>query len=127
MRLNCAIFDMDGTLLDSMWKWDDLGFEILRRHDREARADFRDMTVPMGMGAAAEYCVEAYALPCTPEDIVEDYTLSIWLDGEMLEEREIFAGTVSTEFKLTGEGVVEYELRINNANKGRTIEVDFDE
>lgn len=62
-----------------------------------------------------------------PEDIVEDYTLSIWLDGEMLEEREIFAGTVSTEFKLTGEGVVEYELRINNANKGRTIEVDFDE
>ena len=54
MRLNCAIFDMDGTLLDSMWKWDDLGFEILRRHGREARPDFRDMTVPMGMGAAAE-------------------------------------------------------------------------
>ena len=72
MRLNCAIFDMDGTLLDSMWKWDDLGFEILRRHGREARPDFRDMTVPMGMGAAAEYCVEAYDLPCTAETIVEE-------------------------------------------------------
>lgn len=72
MRLNCAIFDMDGTLVDSMGKWDNLGFEILRRHDREARADFRDMTVPMGMGAAAEYCVKAYGLPCTAGTIVEE-------------------------------------------------------
>ena len=72
MRLTCAIFDMDGTLLDSMWKWDDLGFEILRRHGRQARPDFRDMTVPMGMRAAAEYCVEAYDLPCTPDEIVDE-------------------------------------------------------
>ena len=70
MRLNCAIFDMDGTLVDSMRQWDDLGFEILRRHGREPRPDFRDMTVPMGMRAASEYCVRAYDLPCTAEDVV---------------------------------------------------------
>ena len=31
MRLQSAIFDMDGTLLDSMHIWDDLGVKMLRR------------------------------------------------------------------------------------------------
>ena len=31
MRLQSAIFDMDGTLLDSMYIWDDLGPGLLRR------------------------------------------------------------------------------------------------
>ena len=30
MRLQSAIFDMDGTLLDSMFIWDDLGPGMLR-------------------------------------------------------------------------------------------------
>ncbi|MBQ8389704.1 MAG: HAD family phosphatase [Oscillibacter sp.] len=72
MRLNCAIFDMDGTLLDSMWKWDALGIELLRRHGREPRADFRDVTIPMGIWSAARYCVEEYGLDCAPEDLVEE-------------------------------------------------------
>ena len=31
MRLQSAIFDMDGTLLDSMHIWDNLGSNMLRR------------------------------------------------------------------------------------------------
>lgn len=72
MRLNCAIFDMDGTLLDSMWKWDDLGVEVLRRQGAEPRPDYREVTIPMGVQSHARYCVEAYGLSCTPEDIIAD-------------------------------------------------------
>lgn len=72
MRLNCAIFDMDGTLLDSMGKWDELGVALLRRHGREPRPDFRDVTIPMGMWSAAKYCVAEYGLDCTPEDLVNE-------------------------------------------------------
>ena len=72
MRLNCAIFDMDGTLLDSMWKWDDLGIEVLRRQGAEPRPDYREVTIPMGVQSHARYCVEAYGLSCTPEDIIAD-------------------------------------------------------
>ena len=72
MRLNCAIFDMDGTRLDSMGKWDDLGVALLRRHGREPRPDFRDVTIPMGMWSAAKYCVEEYELDCTPGDLVNE-------------------------------------------------------
>ena len=32
MRLQSAIFDMDGTLLDSMPAWNHLGSDLLRRH-----------------------------------------------------------------------------------------------
>lgn len=59
------------------------------------------------------------------EDMVETYTLSIWLDGTLLEEREIPVGTISTQFALTGKGIMEFELRINDANPWK-IEVDFD-
>ncbi len=59
------------------------------------------------------------------EDMVEPYTLSIWLDGTLLEEREIPVGTISTQFELKGKGIMEFELRINDANPWK-IEVDFD-
>ncbi len=60
------------------------------------------------------------------EDMLEPYTLSIWYDDEMIEEREIPVGTLSTQFSLTGKGVMQFELRINDANPW-TLEVDFDE
>ena len=44
----------------------------------------------------------------------------------LLEEREIPVGTISTEFEVSGKGVMEFELRINDANPW-TVEVDFDE
>ena len=72
MRLNCAIFDMDGTLLDSMWKWDEQGEEILRHYGCQPRPDFQEVTRPMGMVEAARYCCAEYALPCTPEDVVAE-------------------------------------------------------
>ena len=61
-----------------------------------------------------------------PDDLLEDYVLSVWLDGEMLQERDIPVGTISTEFELSGKGEVTFEFRINNANPW-TIKVDFDE
>ena len=61
-----------------------------------------------------------------PEEMVEAYKLSIWSDGVLLEEREIPVGAISTEFEVRGKGVMEFELRINDANPW-TVEVDFDE
>ena len=39
MRLQSAIFDMDGTLLDSMFIWDDLGVGLLRRKGIQTAPD----------------------------------------------------------------------------------------
>ena len=61
-----------------------------------------------------------------PGEMEEDYTLTIWLDGELVEEREIPAGTVSTEVELKGKGIMEFEAKIDDGDPW-PIEVDFDE
>ena len=47
-----------------------------------------------------------------PDEILGDYTVELKIDGETVETRQILAGTVSTEFEITGtkEGTVEYEI-----------------
>ncbi len=60
------------------------------------------------------------------EDLVMDYKLSLWLDGEMIEERLIPGGALSTQFELTGKGTVTYELRVNGSNPTPLV-VNFDE
>ena len=63
-----------------------------------------------------------------PEEMVEPYTVSIWLEGVMLQSRKIPVGTLSTQFSLTGKGVMEFEVRLNDSEDNSwTIEVDFDE
>ena len=32
--MKCAIFDMDGTLLDSMGMWAELGNDLIRSHEK---------------------------------------------------------------------------------------------
>ncbi|MCD7859597.1 MAG: Stk1 family PASTA domain-containing Ser/Thr kinase [Firmicutes bacterium] len=61
-----------------------------------------------------------------PDDIVEDYVLSLWQGTTLLEERTIYLGTVSVQFEMSGEGTVTYELRYNNANP-QPLVVNFDE
>ena len=61
-----------------------------------------------------------------PGEMEEDYVLTIWLDEELVEERQIPAGTVSTEVELKGKGVMEFEARIDDGDPW-PVEVDFDE
>ena len=61
-----------------------------------------------------------------PDDIMEDYTLAIWRDGDMLEERNIPRGTVSTQFEVSGEGKMEFMFTINGSQNW-TQQVDFEE
>ncbi len=63
-----------------------------------------------------------------PDDYSEPYTVSIWLNGEKLQSREIPVGTVSTQFSLTGKGIMVFEVRLNDSEDNSwPLEVDFDE
>ncbi len=43
-----AIFDMDGTLLDSMWVWRQIDVDFLGRRGFEVPSDYLEMITPMG-------------------------------------------------------------------------------
>ena len=63
------IFDMDGTLTDSMTVvWQGAPLELLRRYGRTARPGIHDVLLSMGMVEGAEYLIRTYDLPLTLRD-----------------------------------------------------------
>lgn len=70
MRLQSAIFDMDGTLLDSMFIWDDLGPGMLRDIGITPEEDLSEKLKVLTLRQGAAYCKERYALTQSVEEIV---------------------------------------------------------
>ena len=58
-----AIFDADGTLLDSMGMWDTVGTRYLASLGIPARPGLREILFPMSLSQCAAYLQEAYHLP----------------------------------------------------------------
>ena len=70
MRLQSAIFDMDGTLLDSMWMWRRLGDDFIISQGHEPREDLWEDVKPLDLHETAVYYRDAYDLSMTAEEIV---------------------------------------------------------
>lgn len=69
MHYKGIIFDMDGTLLDSMGMWHQLDRRFLRENGIEPPAGISDIVKTMTVDAAAAYFVERFALPMTAEQV----------------------------------------------------------
>lgn len=65
-----AIFDIDGTLLDSMSMWDHAGEWYLAGRGIAAEPGLGRILLPMSMEQAAEFMRERYRLPQTVSEIV---------------------------------------------------------
>lgn len=72
MELKCGIFDMDGTLIDSMPMWRNLGRNILLRRGVEPRPDFGEAMKPLTMREGCAYCKLNYDLTESVEEIIEE-------------------------------------------------------
>jgi HAD superfamily hydrolase (TIGR01509 family) len=70
MRLQGAIFDMDGTLLNSMFVWDSLGSDLLRELGIEPEPGLDAKLKTMSLHGAAEYCKKTCGLSQSEEEIV---------------------------------------------------------
>ncbi|MCI8822299.1 MAG: HAD family phosphatase [Lachnospiraceae bacterium] len=67
-----AIFDMDGTLIDSIPWWDRLVPEFLKMFGVEATADLNQQMSAMSMQESAVWLKERFSLPQTAEYIVQE-------------------------------------------------------
>ena len=68
-----AIFDMDGTLLDSMWVWKQIDIDFLGKRGFEVPDDYLEMITPMGYQRAAEYTIARFGLDEKPENLIEEW------------------------------------------------------
>ena len=59
MDFQCAIFDLDGTLLDSMPVWDHLAEHYLLQKGKAPRHDLRATLAAMDMRESADYLISA--------------------------------------------------------------------
>lgn len=69
--INGIIFDADGTLLDSMPIWDDLGIRYLRDLGIEAGPDLSEILFCMSLEESAAYMKRTFNIPLTEEEIRE--------------------------------------------------------
>lgn len=67
-----AIFDLDGTLLDSMHIWSDIGLLFLKNKGIEPPEGIEDQFVKMSMVQAAEYYIKNIDPTATVMDIVNE-------------------------------------------------------
>ena len=69
------IFDLDGTLLDSMGLWQQIDVKFLTKRGLEVSADYQRRITPMGFFDAAVYTIERFALYETPDELIQE-----WID-----------------------------------------------
>ena len=67
-----AIFDFDGTLVDSMFIWDTFGEDYLRTLGKEPRENLAETFKTFTLEQAAEYYREHYGVTLSVEKIVDD-------------------------------------------------------
>jgi HAD superfamily hydrolase (TIGR01509 family) len=68
-----AIFDLDGTLLNSLHIWEDIDIRFLEKYGHRATPDYTREVTMLGFRKAAEYTVERYALSATPEEVIREW------------------------------------------------------
>ena len=66
-----AIFDLDGTLLDSMFIWDTIVEEYLRSLGKEPHEDLKEPFMTLTLEEAAEYYREHYGVTLSVKEIVD--------------------------------------------------------
>ncbi|MCX4313533.1 MAG: HAD family phosphatase [Clostridia bacterium] len=84
-NIDAAIFDLDGTLFDSVEMWHEIDEVFLRRRGLSPTTEYRRAIVALGFTATAYFTVDYYKLKDTPEQLMDEWS-------EMARER--YAHTV---------------------------------
>lgn len=66
-----AIFDVDGTILDTMAKWDTAAIDFLASMEVEAREGIAEELFPLTMLETADYLVREYQLLLSSQEVID--------------------------------------------------------
>lgn len=80
MRLKAAIFDLDGTLLDSMYYWRHMFELFLENYGKKPKPDLKDKLKPLSLQESADVFRLEYGVPGSTDEVAEGI-------NKVLEER----------------------------------------
>lgn len=69
-----ALFDLDGTLVDSMWMWKQIDIEFLGRFGYDCPPDLQKAIEGMSFSETAVYFKKRFSLPMTLDEIKSCWT-----------------------------------------------------
>ena len=73
-NIDAVIFDMDGTLLDSMWIWPDIDDVFLERYHLQKPEGFHESMEGKSYSETAQYFLDLFpTLTHTKEEIMEEW------------------------------------------------------
>lgn len=72
-RFRCFLFDLDGTLLDSMPLWNRVYLQTLDRFGKPVPEDYLMHVNHLSVRDGAVYTVQALDLPVSPEDVINTW------------------------------------------------------
>lgn len=76
--IRAFIFDLDGTLLDSMEAWDTIGYEYLRGKGVQCIANtLRETIKPLSMAQTAQLFIDEYGVCQPPQEICDEINLMV--------------------------------------------------
>lgn len=67
------IFDLDGTLLDSMNVWNKVDIDFLGRYGYEVTPEYTDVVKRVSVYEAALFTKKRFNIPLTPEEIIAEW------------------------------------------------------
>ncbi len=76
--MEAVIFDLDGTLVDSMWMWKDIDIEYLSNYGIEMPEDLQRAIEGMSFSETAAYFKEKFQLPDTLDQIKNVWNQMAW-------------------------------------------------
>ncbi|QAT48343.1 HAD family phosphatase [Caproiciproducens sp. NJN-50] len=77
MKYKAVIFDLDGTLLDSMKVWEQVDRDFLLRRGLPFTRDYTEAVSAMSFGEASRYTVERFRLSETPEELIREWSAMV--------------------------------------------------
>ncbi len=99
MAIQAVIFDLDGTIIDSMGTWENIDHSFFTNRDLSLTSDYLSAVKTMSFSKAARYTKARYDLPESEEEIMQE-----WMKVALVEYEKI---------KLK-QGVREYLTWLNN-------------
>lgn len=103
-NVQAAIFDLDGTLLDSLHVWEEIDEEFLQKRGLTVPDGYCECIASMGFLDAAAYAKERFHFPETPEEIVAEWNrMAIYRYGNIIQMKP---GARDYLEKLRGQGIV---------------------
>ncbi len=72
-KIKYAVFDLDGTLFDSMWLWKKIDYDYLSKRGVQVPDDYMKCINHMSVIDTALYSIERFNLKDTPEQLISEW------------------------------------------------------